>query len=62
MWQTRWRLEILNRTFDGQVMAFSLSNGDGKEFFFMFIGSSCQGDFIRGVEELHNLNSQFCGE
>jgi len=39
-------------------MAVSLANGDGKDFFFMFRGSSCQGDFFR-VEELHNLNHNF---
>jgi len=40
-------------------MAVSLANGNGKEFFFMFRGSSCHGDFFGGTEELHNLNRNF---
>jgi len=40
-------------------MAFCLSNGDEKDFSFMFRGSSSQGDFFRGAEELHNLNHNF---
>jgi len=41
-------------------MAFCLHNGDdGKDFSFMFKGSSCQGDFFRGAEELHDLNHNF---
>jgi len=40
-------------------MTFCLSNGKGKEFFFMFIGSSCEDDFIRGAKELHDLNHNF---
>jgi len=40
-------------------MAVSLTNGKGKGFSFMFRGSSCQGDFFRGVEELHDLNHNF---
>jgi len=40
-------------------MAVSLANGDGKEFSFMFRGSSCQGDFFGGAEELHDLNHNF---
>jgi len=39
-------------------MAVSLANGDGKDFSFMFRGSSCQGDFFGGVE-LHNLDHNF---
>jgi len=48
-------------TKDGQVMAISLANDDGKDFSFMFRGSSCQNNFFRGVEELHNLNHIFSG-
>jgi len=40
-------------------MAVSSANGDGKEFSFMFRGSSCQGNFGGGVEELHDLNHNF---
>jgi len=40
-------------------MAVSLANGDGKEFSFMFRGSSCQGNFLGGDEELHDLNHNF---
>jgi len=40
-------------------MAVPLTNGDGKEFSFMFRGSSCQDDFFGGAEELHNLNYNF---
>jgi len=40
-------------------MAFRLSNGDGKDFSFMFRGSFCQGDFFGGAEELHDLNHNF---
>jgi len=39
-------------------MAISLANGDGKEFSFMFRGSSYQGDFF-GAEKLHDLNHNF---
>jgi len=39
-------------------MAVSLANGDGKDFSFMFRGSSCQGNFF-GDEELHHLNHNF---
>jgi len=39
-------------------MAVSLANGDGKDFSFMFRGS-CQGNFFRGAEELHDLNHNF---
>jgi len=39
-------------------MAISLANDDGKEFSFMFRGSSCQGDFFVGAE-VHNLNHNF---
>jgi len=49
----------LNRTVDGQVMAFCLSNGDEERLIFMFIGFSFQGDFFRGAKELHNLNHNF---
>jgi len=41
-------------------MAFSLSNDDGKEFSSrLFIGSSCQGNLVRGAKELHILNNNF---
>jgi len=40
-------------------MAVSLVNGDWKDFSFTFRGFSCQGDFFRGAEELHNLNHNF---
>jgi len=36
-------------------MAFYLHNGDRKDFSFVFRGSSCQGDFFGGAEELHDL-------
>jgi len=49
----------MNRTKDGRGMAVSLANGNGKDFSFMFRGSSCQGDFFRGAKELHNLNHNF---
>jgi len=35
------------------IMAICLTNGDEKDFSFMFRGSSCQDDFF---EELHDLN------
>jgi len=44
---------------DSRVMAICLTNGDGKDFSFMFRGSSCQGDFFRGAEELHDLDHNF---
>jgi len=44
---------------DGLVMAICFTNGDGKDFSFMFRGSSCLGNFFRGVEELHDLNHNF---
>ena len=44
---------------DSQVIAVSLANGDGKDFSFIFKGSSCQGNFFGGAEELHNLNHNF---
>jgi len=44
---------------DGRVMAVCLINGDRKDFFFMFRGSSCQDDFFRGAKELHNINCKF---
>jgi len=56
---TRWCLQILNRTMDGQIMVFCLCNGDRKDFSFMFRGSSCQGNFFRGDEKLHDLNHNF---
>ena len=34
-----------------------MANSDGKDFSFMFRGSSCQGDFFGGIEELHDLNN-----
>jgi len=40
-------------------MAVSLANDDGKGFSFMFRGSSCQGNFFGGAEELHDLNHNF---
>jgi len=40
-------------------MAFCLSNGDGKDFSFMFRDSSYQGDFGGGAEELYDLNHNF---
>jgi len=40
-------------------MAVSLANGNGKDFPFIFRGSSCQGDFFGGTEELHDLNHNF---
>jgi len=40
-------------------MAVCLINGDEKDFFFMFRGSSCQGDFFRGAKKLHDLNHNF---
>jgi len=40
-------------------MAVSLANSDWKDFSFMFRGSSCQGNFFGGAEELHNLNHNF---
>jgi len=36
-------------------MAICLANGNRKDFSFMFKGSSCQGNFLRGAEELHDL-------
>jgi len=50
---------ILNRTMDSQVMAICLRNHDEKVFSFTFRGFSCQGDFFRGAEKLHNLNHNF---
>jgi len=40
-------------------MAISLANGNWKYFSFMFRGSSCQGNFLRGTKELHKLNQNF---
>jgi len=40
-------------------MPISLANGNGKDFSFMFRGSSYQGNFFGGAEELHNLNHNF---
>jgi len=40
-------------------MAVSLANGNGKDLFFMFRGSSCQDNFFGGAEELHDLNHNF---
>jgi len=40
-------------------MAFCLSNGYGKDFSFMFRGSSCQGYFFGGANELHDLDHNF---
>jgi len=40
-------------------MAVCFTNGDGKDFSFMFRGSSCQGDFFGEAEDLHNLNHNF---
>jgi len=40
-------------------MVVSLVNGDGKDFYLMFRGSSCQGNFFRGAEKLHDLNHNF---
>jgi len=48
----------LNRTMDGQVMAVCLINGNGK-IFFMFRGSSCQGNFFGEAKKLHDLNHNF---
>jgi len=56
---TRWHLQILNRTMDSRLMSFCLCNGNRKDFSFMFRGSSCQGNFFRGDEKLHNLNHNF---
>jgi len=44
---------------DSRVMAFCLRNGDGKDFSFMYRGSSSQGNFFGGDEKLHNLNHNF---
>jgi len=44
---------------DGQVMAVCFTNGDRKDFSFMFRGSSYQGNVFRGAEELHDLNHNF---
>jgi len=40
-------------------MAVSLANGNVKDFFFMFRGSSCLGDFFGGDGELDDLNHNF---
>ena len=45
---------------DGQVITVCFTNGNGKDFsYFMFRGSSWQGDFFRGTKELHDLNHNF---
>jgi len=40
-------------------MAVSLTNGNGKDFFFTFITSYCQDGFLGGPEESYNLNYNF---
>jgi len=40
-------------------MAVCFTNGNKKDFSFMFRGSSCQGDFFGGAEELHDLDHNF---
>ena len=40
-------------------MAVSLANGDRKDFYLMFRGSSCQGDFFGRAEKSHDLNHNF---
>jgi len=42
-----------------QVMAICFINSDGKDFSFIFRGSSCQSDFFGGAKELHDLNHNF---
>jgi len=44
---------------DGQVMAVCLCNGDERDFSFTFRGSSCQGNYFRRAEKLHDLNHNF---
>ena len=39
-------------------MAVSLVNGNGKDFSFMFRGSSCQDNF-GGAKKLHDINHNF---
>jgi len=40
-------------------MTVCLINGNRKDFFFTFMGSSCQGNFFGGAEEIHDLNHNF---
>jgi len=40
-------------------MAVYMTNGDGKDFSFTFIGSSCPGKFFEATKELHDLNHNF---
>jgi len=44
---------------DGRVIAVCYTKGDGKDFSFLFRGSSCQDGFFEGAKELHDLNHNF---